>query len=231
MQIRISRMKWIALGVGMILIAGSTVPIRAESWFTFKSNKGKKNVSDEQPGPEAPPPDVPDPDSGANAPSPDSTPRGPAASKSTAANIDCPPGQPMYASDGAQYYSTGKCRRCGSGMRNGYCARCCSRCACYRPVNPWYCDPRDLQVYAAQGYNVPVTVPLAPMVQTYNYGWGIPSSRLSAAGNYMSWQPMEAYSLSGRGRLPATYPVVNRPTDTTQLGYYYNYVPEWQPRW
>jgi hypothetical protein len=69
------------------------------------------------------------------------------------------------------------------------------------------------------------------MVQAYNYGWGLPSTRLSQSGNYAAWQPQEAYTLSGRGRLPALYPTVYQPTDTTQLGYYYNYVPTWQPRW
>lgn len=48
------------------------------------------------------------------------------------------------------------------------------------PVNPDYQDPRDCQVYAAQGYYGPVAVPLAPVVHhTYNYGWGVPSSRLT----------------------------------------------------
>lgn len=48
------------------------------------------------------------------------------------------------------------------------------------PVNPGYFDGRDGQVYAAQGYGGPVSVPLAPTVRhTYNYGWGVPSSRLT----------------------------------------------------
>jgi hypothetical protein len=48
------------------------------------------------------------------------------------------------------------------------------------PVNPQYQDPRDCQVYSAQGYYGPVAVPLAPVVNhTYNYGWGVPSSRLT----------------------------------------------------
>jgi hypothetical protein len=48
------------------------------------------------------------------------------------------------------------------------------------PVNPGYFDSRDGQVYAAPGYGGPVSVPLAPVVNhTYNYGWGIPSSRLT----------------------------------------------------
>lgn len=48
------------------------------------------------------------------------------------------------------------------------------------PVNPYHFDQRDGQVYAASGYGGPVSVPLAPVVHhTYNYGWGIPSSRLT----------------------------------------------------
>jgi hypothetical protein len=48
------------------------------------------------------------------------------------------------------------------------------------PVNPWYFDGRDGQAYAAEGYGGPVSVPLAPIVhQQYNYGWGIPSSRIT----------------------------------------------------
>jgi hypothetical protein len=47
-------------------------------------------------------------------------------------------------------------------------------------LNPDYFDFRDGGVYAAQGYGLPVAVPLAPNVEhTYNYGWGVPSSRLT----------------------------------------------------
>ena len=47
------------------------------------------------------------------------------------------------------------------------------------PVNPYYNDSRDGQVWAAQGYGIPISVPLAPVVgHTYEYGWGVPSSRL-----------------------------------------------------
>jgi len=48
------------------------------------------------------------------------------------------------------------------------------------PQDPHYFDQRDGQTYAAQGYGAPIAVPLAPVVgHTYNYGWGIPSSRLT----------------------------------------------------
>ena len=48
------------------------------------------------------------------------------------------------------------------------------------PQDPHYFDQRDGQAWAAQGYGAPIAVPLAPVVgHTYNYGWGIPSSRLT----------------------------------------------------
>ncbi|MCA9042379.1 MAG: hypothetical protein KDA65_18645 [Planctomycetaceae bacterium] len=54
---------------------------------------------------------------------------------------------------------------------------------CYNMIysaNPMYFDQRDGGVYAAQGYGMPVSVPLAPNVkQMYNYSWGVPSSRLT----------------------------------------------------
>lgn len=47
-------------------------------------------------------------------------------------------------------------------------------------LNPGYTDPRDGQTFAAQGYGIPISVPLAPVVgDQYNYSWGLPSSRLT----------------------------------------------------
>lgn len=48
-------------------------------------------------------------------------------------------------------------------------------------VNPGYTHPNDMnQGYAAQGYGGPVSVPQAPNIRSnYNYGWGLPSSRLT----------------------------------------------------
>src|SRR5262249_44682022 len=85
----------------------------------------------------------------------------------------------------------------------------------YQPVDQAYCDPRDRLLYSAQGYNVPVTVPLAPVCRTYNYGWGIPSARLTRAGAYSQWYPDVAFTQT-RGRLPGgVYPMVYQPTETT----------------
>ena len=48
------------------------------------------------------------------------------------------------------------------------------------PVDPWYGDARDGGVYSAEGYGGPMSVPLAPVIRhTFNYGWGVPSSRLT----------------------------------------------------
>ncbi|MBD3673815.1 MAG: hypothetical protein HUJ26_09855 [Planctomycetaceae bacterium] len=59
------------------------------------------------------------------------------------------------------------------------------------PINPGYVDQRDGAMYAAQGYGVNVSVPLAPNVgAVYNYGWGVPSSRLTPVANPLPAPPM-----------------------------------------
>ena len=48
------------------------------------------------------------------------------------------------------------------------------------PQDPHYFDQRDGQAWGAQGYGMPMAVPLAPTVgHAYNYSWGTPSSRLT----------------------------------------------------
>jgi hypothetical protein len=67
------------------------------------------------------------------------------------------------------------------------------------PVNPWYGDARDAGVYGAEGYGGPMSVPLAPVIRhTFNYGWGVPSSRLTpishlAAAPYNGYGPPAQY--------------------------------------
>ena len=47
--------------------------------------------------------------------------------------------------------------------------------------NPGHTDARDGYGFQAPGYGTHVNVPLAPNVRhTYNYGWGMPSSRLTS---------------------------------------------------
>ncbi len=71
------------------------------------------------------------------------------------------------------------------------------------PVNPWYYDPRDTRVYAAAGFGAPMTIPLAPTVQTQvNYGWGIPSSRIT----YLSRvAPQQGAMMGAQAPLPYSY--------------------------
>lgn len=65
------------------------------------------------------------------------------------------------------------------------------------PVNPQHFDGRDGQVYAAQGYAGPVSVPIAPVVNhTYNYGWGVPSSRLTPISHPVSPAQAQAYRMN-----------------------------------
>ncbi|MEK6248016.1 MAG: hypothetical protein N2C12_07540, partial [Planctomycetales bacterium] len=83
------------------------------------------------------------------------------------------------------------CPRCQSGNCPDHCSdrRHCQTApfGCYKiayPVNPQHFDGRDGAMYSAQGYGVNVSVPLAPNVgAAYNYGWGIPSSRLTPIAN------------------------------------------------
>jgi hypothetical protein len=57
------------------------------------------------------------------------------------------------------------------------------------PTLPQYADARDGKVYSAEGYNVPIAVPLAPNVEhTMNYGWSIPSSRLTPVSRFINEQ-------------------------------------------
>lgn len=66
---------------------------------------------------------------------------------------------------------------------DGCCGQGCPPFGKYHmvyPVDPYHFDQRDGRVYSAQGYGVPMAVPLPANVRhTYNYGWGIPSSRLT----------------------------------------------------
>ena len=72
------------------------------------------------------------------------------------------------------------------------------------PVDPWYGDARDGGVYGAEGYGGPMSVPLAPVIRhTFNYGWGVPSSRLTpvshlAAMPHYGYGPPPGYGNYGQ---------------------------------
>jgi hypothetical protein len=71
---------------------------------------------------------------------------------------------------------------------SGCCGQGCPPAGKYQVTyadQPDYIDSRDTQMYGAQGYGMPMTVPLAPNVnQAYNYSSGIPASRITQIGNY-----------------------------------------------
>ncbi len=194
--------RWGALCIGMLLMSLAASSAHAGHWWKLTSN----NSSSEQSKEGAPAPSATD-------------------NSSNSSTVPCPNGGFVDCPPGYSWGAPGRvCRFC-HGRGCGYCRHC------YVPVEGYgiggYCDPRDTRIYSAQGYNVPVTVPLAPVCRTYNYGWGIPSTRLTRAGSYSAWYPDVAFTQRG-GRLPGgRYPVVYQPTDTTQFGFYYQYVPTW----
>jgi|GEM_PF-1781965 len=160
--------------------------------------------------------------------------------------IECQPtlGQKISGIFHAHHCPGGYCQGgyCPGGCYGGACGLHCGgwRRPCIIPLDPGYYDARDTRAYSAQGYGLPVSVPMAPVVKyTYNYGWGVPSSRLTPIGSqYQRWYPQNWYSYQngvstyGRPTGLAAYqhpPMVYWPTDTTQMGFYYKHVPSWQP--
>jgi hypothetical protein len=80
---------------------------------------------------------------------------------------------------------------------SGCCGQGCPPVGKYQVTyaeQPDYADSRDGQLYSAQGYGMPVTVPTAPVVRySYNYSWGTPASRLTPLSTYnpqTSTQPL-----------------------------------------
>lgn len=69
----------------------------------------------------------------------------------------------------------------------------CGHYSIVYPVDPWYGDARDGGIYAAEGYGGPMSVPLAPVIRhTFNYGWGVPSSRLTPV-SHLAAMPYYGY--------------------------------------
>jgi len=84
-------------------------------------------------------------------------------------------------------------------------------------------DCRDQYIYSQQGYGVPVSVPLAPVVgKQWNYGWGLPSARLTHVP--FGWQ-MYRPAMPPAGSGYQSPPMVYWPTDTMQQGAYYMRTP------
>ncbi len=63
-----------------------------------------------------------------------------------------------------------------------------------------------------------------------DFGWA-PPDKMPVRREYVEYQkyhPETFYGMKGGG-LKSSYPVIGQPTDTSQLGYYYQKVPQWQP--
>lgn len=120
----------------------------------------------------------------------------------------CPPENCPYCRNGnCPYHGHRFGDGFGDGFGRGYHAkRGVAPFGCYTiayPLNPEYCDDRGGKLYAAQGYGINVTVPLAPNVgAAYNYGWGVPSSRLTRISNPLPVPPISS--------LPGPTPIVIR---------------------
>jgi hypothetical protein len=71
---------------------------------------------------------------------------------------------------------------------SGCCGQGCPPIGKYHMTyadQPGYVDSRDGQIYATQGYGMPMSVPLAPNVNhTYNYSASMPASRITQIGTY-----------------------------------------------
>lgn len=67
-----------------------------------------------------------------------------------------------------------------------------------------------------------------------DYGWSVVGNRpiRRQAPTYQRMHPEHFAGTPGAGAPKGArrYPIIAQPTDTTQLGYYYNTVPTWQPR-
>ena len=63
-----------------------------------------------------------------------------------------------------------------------------------------------------------------------DYGWSPPAKIPVRRSNvtYTNWGPNEWGNYDGASKKRA--PIIATPTDTTQLGYYYQHVPTWQPK-
>jgi len=140
-------------------------------------------------------------------------------------------------------YPTGYCP--AGNCQNCYGCPCHSCCLgnCFKklslmnhgkihPMNPGFVDDRDTTYYSAQGYGLPVVVPMAPNVRyQYNYGWGLPSSRITKVPyGFPTYHPQQLHSMAGSPQVHGEHPpMVYWPTDTTQMGVYGRRVPHWSP--
>ncbi len=133
------------------------------------------------------------------------------------AGVACPPG--MVCPDGTCQFATyGPCGPCGPGCGNS----CCHEKLCHilHWLSPYHCGcthPPD------HGWAPPLKVPMN------GYATGEPGSIGRVPVRYQRTFPASWTGESTGARSGFRYPMAYWPTDTTQLGYYYQQVPTWIP--
>jgi hypothetical protein len=103
----------------------------------------------------------------------------------------------------------GGCCTCGNAYCNG------GRSFWTFPSVRWTLDPNYYAVAPDHGWDVPGKWPVKRQYVTYT-----------------QYRPKEWYGAGtpGKSQQVKSYPVIGQPTDTAQMGYYYQQVPTWQPR-
>jgi hypothetical protein len=103
----------------------------------------------------------------------------------------------------------GGCCACGNAYCNG------GHSFWTFPAVRWTLDPNYYAVSPDHGWDVPGKWPVKRQYVTYT-----------------QYSPKEWYGTGspGKSKQVRSYPVVGQPTDTAQMGYYYQQVPTWQPR-
>lgn len=120
--------------------------------------------------------------------------------------------------------SCGDCEQCGGdGCGSGYCSRCGAGGLC-RGVKGCCNGPCGICGLAGA---------LCACKHSPDHGWGRPIKQpiYRTPVTYRHYWPMYWYGESGGGitaNMP-TFPMAYMPTDTTQLGFYYQRVPTWTP--
>jgi hypothetical protein len=114
-------------------------------------------------------------------------------------------------SDGGMCPSDGACPQCrGSGCKHCFghgCQHGCLGCCLGNKFQEHYCTNSP-----DYGYSIPGKYPIERR--------GV---------QYVNYFPASWYG-SGGGGAAVAYPMVYQPTDTTQLGFYYQHVPFWMPQ-
>lgn len=146
------------------------------------------------------------------------------------ARAQTPNGQPIYSSNTLGYYNQGYYLATPRQHERQPNPTYWTRMPCPLHHND-PCDPCQNQ----HGMWTPPVVrwALDPNYYTVapDYGWSEPGKWpiVRRSPVYTRYYPDAWYGTGKSNQQAQAYPVVGQPTDTTQLGYYYQTVPQWQP--